>query len=101
MQRDTSSPGPEIGWAFGAAGFVVSALAGLVLDAGLGFVLLLAVLWAGLGALFAFLVERSTVEEHDRLDELRNTRLATLALSTDDGVEHGRADTPHRDHAAA
>lgn len=78
MDRQSAPPGPEIGWAFGGLGFVVTIVVGSLVDAGVGFVLLSLVLWGALGALFAFLVERSTIEEHDRVAELQNTRLATL-----------------------
>jgi hypothetical protein len=79
MDRQSAPPGPEIGWAFGGLGFVVTVAVGWLLSAGIGFVLFAMVFWGGVGALFAFLVERSTIEEHDRVDELQNTRLATLA----------------------
>jgi len=78
MERQSSTPGPGIGWAFGAAGFLATVLVGRLLSAGTGFVLFMVVFWVGLGALFAFLVERSTIEEQDRAEELHNTRLATL-----------------------
>lgn len=78
MERQSSTPGPGIGWAFGAAGFLATVLVGRLLSAGTGFVLFMVVFWIGLGALFAFLVERSTIEEQDRAEELHNTRLATL-----------------------
>ncbi|MEV4420051.1 hypothetical protein AB0L40_08765, partial [Patulibacter sp. NPDC049589] len=79
MEHQSSAPGPEVGWGVGLVGFIASALAGWFLDAGVGFVLVLLIFWGGIGALFAFLVERSTIEEHDRVDELQNTRLGTLA----------------------
>ena len=87
MERETTTPGQAIGWAFGLVGFVVSVLVGRLIDAGVGYVLFMVVLWAGLGALFAFLVERSAVEEHDRAEELRHTRLATLAPAPEPGRE--------------
>lgn len=78
MDRQSAPPGPEIGWAFGGVGFVATAFVGWLMGSGLGFVLFAVLFWGALGALFAFLVERSTIEEHDRADELQNTRLATL-----------------------
>lgn len=90
MDRQSAAPGPEIGWAFGGLGFVVTVLVGSFVGAGIGFVALSLVLWIGLGALFAFLVERSAIEEHDRHDELQNTRLATLQPVRDVVVRDAR-----------
>lgn len=79
MDRQSEPPGPEIGWAFGGIGFVATVVAGWLMDSGVGFGLFALIFWFGIGSLFAFLVERSAVEELDRVDELQNTRLATLA----------------------
>jgi hypothetical protein len=79
MRRDESpAPARGIGWAFGVGGFVVTMLVGRYLDAGLGFVLVMAVFWTGVGRLFSTLVARSTTEEIERVRELRHVRLATL-----------------------
>ncbi|CAB4941847.1 unannotated protein [freshwater metagenome] len=78
MQHPSTAPGPEIGWGIGLIGLLASAMIGWLMDVGVGFLLLLLIFWGAVGTLFAFLVERSTIEEHDRVDELQNTRLDKL-----------------------
>ncbi|WP_026912374.1 hypothetical protein [Patulibacter minatonensis] len=80
MQHQSAAPGPEVGWGIGLVGLLASALIGWFMDAGVGFLLFLLLFWGGVGTLFAFLVDRSTVEEHDRVEELQNTKLGTLAI---------------------
>lgn len=101
MDRQSAPPGPEIGWAFGGLGFVVTVLVGSFVGAGIGFVVLSLVLWVALGSLFAFLVERSAIEEHDRADELQNTRLATLQPVRDVVLRDARPAEPRERPASA
>jgi hypothetical protein len=80
MEHQSTAPGPEVGWGIGLVGLGASALIGWIMDAGVGFLVFLLVFWGAVGTLFAFLVDRSTIEEHDRVDELQNTRLDKLAV---------------------